>query len=329
MSDDQAAPRAAQAILRRLSADQRIETAQPDALVREIEAALAPYERALDAIVASVIATSTSLATAQAELDRRALAEGVPLDEEALPELLAKLCALMLASANVDELFVDDADLSKVVRAALLDFLPTVASQERAKLAAAFVRPRELRPEAPKVASIADDGYAFPLFEGPLDNAVVDDAGPCAFCGTASEVLFEAACFACFRAGKATAHVMETELGPVRAGGAGGAGGTGSVESAPEGAEELLRTPAYETWQGARWLFCCQRPMIFVGAMSQALLDRLREQEQTQEEVIAKLLQVDAREAHRRTSEVLKGRIGMYVFRCAACEKRRAHWDRA
>jgi uncharacterized protein CbrC (UPF0167 family) len=320
MSDDQAAPRAAQAILRRLSADQRIETARPEALVRELEEALAPYERALEAIVASVLGTATSLATAQAELERRALAEGVPLDEEALPELLAKLCALLLASANVDELFVDDAGLSRVVRAALLDFLPAVASKERAKLAAAFVRPRELRPEAPKPSSIADDGYAFPLFEGPLDSAVVDDAGPCASCAAPSDVLFEAVCYACFRAGKAVAHVMETELGTVRA---------DAVEGAPEGAQELLRTPPYETWQGTRWLFCCHAPMIFVGAMSQALLDRLREQEQTQEEVIAKLLQVDAREAHRRTSEVLKGRIGMYVFRCAACEKLRAHWDRA
>jgi uncharacterized protein CbrC (UPF0167 family) len=320
MSDDQAAPRAAQAILRRLSADQRIETAHPAALVREIEEALAPYERALDAIVASVLETAASLATAQAELDRRALAEGVPLDEEALPELLAKLCALLLASANVDELFVDDAELSRVVRAALLDYLPAVASKERAKLAAALVKPRELRPEAPKPSSIADDGYAFPLFEGPLDSAVVDEAGPCAFCAAPSDVRFEDACYACFRAGRAVAHAVETELGPVRA---------GAAEGAPKGAEELLRTPAYETWQGARWLFCCERPMIFVGAMSQAMLDRLREQEQTQEEVIAKLLQVDAREAHRRTSEVLKGRIGMYVFRCAACEKRRAHWDRA
>jgi uncharacterized protein CbrC (UPF0167 family) len=91
--------------------------------------------------------------------------------------------------------------------------------------------------------------------------------------------------------------------------------------------DELLRTPKYETWQGERWLFCCKQPMVFIGRMSETLLERLREREQTQEEVVGKLLQVDAREAHRRTAQVLKGRDGMYVFRCTSCAKRRAHWD--
>src|SRR5262249_55278095 len=28
---------------------------------------------------------------------------------------------------------------------------------------------------------------------------------------------------------------------------------------------ELLRTPTYGTWQGERWLFCCKRPMTYLG----------------------------------------------------------------
>ena len=28
---------------------------------------------------------------------------------------------------------------------------------------------------------------------------------------------------------------------------------------------ELLRTPTYQTWQGERWLFCCKRPMTYIG----------------------------------------------------------------
>ncbi len=28
---------------------------------------------------------------------------------------------------------------------------------------------------------------------------------------------------------------------------------------------ELLRTPTFSSWQGERWLFCCKRPMTYVG----------------------------------------------------------------
>lgn len=325
MSDDQIAARAAQAILRRLEAKKSIETQRPEELVREMIDALDPYEHTIDAIATSVLATATSLAMAQNALERRALGAGAPLDEEGLPALLARISALLLASDNVEELFVDDAELSRIVRAALLDYLPSVASRARAKLAAAFVKPRATLPPSQKPESIADDGYAFPLFEGPLGSAAVDDAGPCAFCGAPSEVRFAEACYACFRAGKATAHVMDTELGAVRAGEV--AEGARQVDTAA--LEELLRTPKYETWQGERWLFCCKRPMVFIGPMREPLLERLRESEQTQEEVVAKLLQLEAREAHKRTAEVLKGKIAMYVFRCASCKKHRAHWDSA
>jgi hypothetical protein len=352
MSDEQAAAKAAQAILRRLQSKGRIETERPDEVARELVRAFLPYEHEVDGAVANVLAEAPSLAIAQEELERRTREAEAPLDEEAMPILLEKLSAILLASEHVEELFVDDAELSRIVRAALLDYLPDIASQARAKVAAAFVKPRATLPEQ-KRARISDDGYPFPLFEGPLESANVDDAGPCAFCSTQAEVRFAKACYACFRAGKAVSHVMDTELGMVRAEDAEEGLTHGFPKSAaPPGYElvemraaagdtepwvrvrmseasltELLRTPKYETWQGERWLFCCTQPRVFVGPLKEALLERLRETQETQEEVVGQLLQVDAREAHRRTTEVLKGRISMYVFRCTTCKKHRAHWD--
>src|SRR3954470_24646122 len=119
MIDNQsAAHRAARAVLERLQANAAIETERPGALVGEIMTLLGRYESALDALVSAAAATTTSLSAAQNELERRSTGAGVPLDEEALPTLLAKICALLLDSDNVDELFADDAELSKVVRAA-------------------------------------------------------------------------------------------------------------------------------------------------------------------------------------------------------------------
>ena len=37
---------------------------------------------------------------------------------------------------------------------------------------------------------------------------------------------------------------------------------------------ELLRTPSYLTWQGEKWLFCCQKPMIYLGNWGQNELQR-------------------------------------------------------
>jgi len=352
MSDEQATAKAAQAILRRLQSNGRIETERPDEVLRELVGALLPYEQQVDGVVGAVLADAPSLAAAQEELERRTREAKAPLDEEAMPVLLEKLSSILLDSEHVDELFVDDAELARIVRAALLDYLPDIASQARARIAAAFVKPRAIVSE-PKRARISDGGYSFPLFEGPLESANVDDAGPCPFCAVQAEVRFARACYACFRAGKAISHVMDTELGMVRAEDAEEGLTHGFPKSeAPPGYElvemraasgdtepwvrvrmsethltELLRTPKYETWQGERWLFCCAQPMVFVGPLEEALLERLRETQETQEEVVGQLLQVEAREAHRRTTEVLKGRISMYVFRCTTCKKHRAHWD--
>lgn len=354
MSEEKAAAKAAQAILRRLTAKGGIEATHPEKVQAEIVEALERYERTLQAVTAAVLEEAASLTRAQTELERRSLEADVPLDDEALPDMVDELSQLLLDSEHVDDLFVDDDELDKIVRAALLDYLPAIAAQERSKLASAFVRPRTLLADPkPDHLTAAAAGYAFPLFEASLESANVDEAGPCAHCEAVVEVRFSKACFACFRAGKVTSYVMDTELGMVRAEDA----EEGLVHGAPKSAAprgydlvemgtavgdtepwvrvrvdkgaltELLRTPKYETWQGERWLFCCQRPMVYVGPMKEPLLERLREAQETQEEVVGRLLQSGSREAHERTQQVLKGRISMYVFHCPQCRKHRAHWD--
>ena len=355
MSEEKASAQAAQAILRRLAAKGGVESAHPEAVEAEIVEALERYERTLEAVTAAVLAEATSLTVAQTELDRRSLEADVPLDDVALPDMVDELSQLLLDSEHVDELFVDDDELDKIVRAALLDYLPTIAARERSKLAAAFVKPRTLLSD-PKPAPPVDGDYPFSLFEASLENANVDEAGPCAHCAKVVDVRFSKACFACFRAGKVASYVMDTELGMVRAEDAEEGLVHGAPRSAaPRGYElveigtmgaaagdaepwvrvrvdrvaltELLRTPKYETWQGEKWLFCCQRPMVYVGPLNEPLLMRLREAEETQEEVVGRLLQSSTREAHERTLQVLKERISMYVFHCPLCRKHRAHWD--
>ncbi len=352
MLDDEPAVRAAQAILKRLQTNEQLEASDPEALKGDLVRALGRYEQAVSDQVKVVLAQAKSLAAAQDALLRRTTDAGCPLDEEAIPVLTPQLAEALEDSPHVEEIFADDAALEKVLRAALLDFLPAVASEARAKVASAFVKPRSTLPAAPKVPSIADEGYAFPLFEGPMESAALDEEGPCSYCRAAAKVRFARACYACFRAGKAKDHVMDTELGMVRAADAAEGLTHGLPASlAPAGYElveqehddddepwvrvrvnaaslgELLRSPKYDTWQGESWLFCCREPMVFVGPLKEPLLERLRKHEQTQEEVVAHLLQVEAREAHARTSEVLAGRASMYVFRCQRCEKHRAHVD--
>lgn len=148
-------------------------------------------------------------------------------------------------------------------------------------------------------------------------------------------------CFACLRAGHA-AITKDTELGMV------------SWEQAVEGLThgrpglthadfelvstgsdwtrarvdqatlfEMIRTPTYSTIQGERWMFCCKRPMVFVGAW-----DRSDFAEQAPD-----------RDGKTFLAEVLDGDVpglwenqlhdetGIYVFRCGVCTSLRGHWD--
>ncbi len=225
MLHDRPSEQAAHAILRRLRAGEGIDTTRPDALVAEMEALLDAYEAELAAVVDEVYAAGSGSAAPWAEVERRALARGAPLGEAALPRLEASLAALLLASEHVDEIFLDDDALARVVRAALLDYLPAIAASvlERrppAATASATATPRLVPAPAPastpaRRTTLADEGFPFPLFEAPRADACLDPAGPCAICKAPAEPRFNGACYACFRAGRARL-TMGTELGMVR-----------------------------------------------------------------------------------------------------------------
>jgi Uncharacterised protein family (UPF0167) len=218
-----------------------------------------------------------------------------------------------------------------------------------------------LRPEAsrarepaapPAPLTLAEEGFPFPLFEGPRTDASLDPAGPCSICGKSADPRFNKACHACFRAGKAPL-TMGTELGMVRPedaaaglthglpagvvprGAIGGEEEAGEEEGEPwvrfrvasDHLVELTRTPRYTTWQGASWLFCCHAPMIFTGSLDARALEALRGEGQTLEQVVSSLLDEALAEDFELTERLLRGSISMYAFRCPRCGRRRAHWD--
>lgn len=145
-----------------------------------------------------------------------------------------------------------------------------------------------------------DLGLAFELFKAPIVHAAIDDAGECAQCNSEVEIRFDELCYDCFRRGLGDS-AMDTELGMVTRefadkGMTHGLPLGDSTEFAsygttaqpidpkvPDGTwfhihvskkwlHEHLRTPRYHTWQGEQWLFCCQRPMVFRGALPADLL---------------------------------------------------------
>jgi uncharacterized protein CbrC (UPF0167 family) len=154
-------------------------------------------------------------------------------------------------------------------------------------------------------------------------------------------------CHACLRAGKA-AITKDTEFGMVSweqafAGVTYGAPGLEceefervlispeedwwGVRVPQEHLFELLRTPTCSTWQGERWLFCCKRPMTYIGDWSNVTRSVYRPTD-------PRTLFNQAVEEEREQQEWLwtavtkaTGSVSIYFFRCASCNRFRAHWD--
>jgi hypothetical protein len=124
-----------------------------------------------------------------AEVERRALTRGTPLDEAALPGLDQALAALLFASEHVEEIFLDDDALSRILQAALRDYLSAVAASLEERLRPEASEPRE-RAAPPPPPTLAEEGFPFPLFEAQRTDASLDEAGPCAACRTAVETRF-------------------------------------------------------------------------------------------------------------------------------------------
>lgn len=85
---------------------------------------------------------------------------------------------------------------------------------------------------------------------------------------------------------------------------------------------ELLRTPDYISWQGETWLFCCRRPMVYLGSWAEADFDR----HAPDGDGPAYFLQVIP-----GVTADMWGDMGhsfsTYVFLCPGCGRHRGHYD--
>ena len=86
---------------------------------------------------------------------------------------------------------------------------------------------------------------------------------------------------------------------------------------------ELIATPSYSTWQGENWLFCCSRPMVYVGPWMREDFERVASDGDAYREAVDMVHSEEVRYWEGRFPDVLS----FYVFRCAECGKRRAHCD--
>ena len=94
-----------------------------------------------------------------------------------------------------------------------------------------------------------------------------------------------------------------------------------SVRVAPEHLQELIRTPRYNTWQGERWLFCCQRPSAFLGSVPTELVFKGQPPSLG---AISEWLEAPNWEA---TASNKYGSHTCYLFRCVKCGRIQYHDD--
>ncbi len=318
-------------IVRLLGVTDAIETAQPEALAAELRALLDVHVQTLDAITDDAMRGGKTLQEMRVKRERAA--RKAKLGGEA--GLATSIAAALLASEAVDEVYADDATLERQISLALVPFLAMLEESALARMRGAV--PRTAPPPVPRRATLATEGFAFPLFDAPREDASLDPRGACRACGQIADTRFEGACYACFRAGTAPAAI-DTEYGLVtiedaRRGRTGGVprdaiqAGVAIAEEWDDGAEtwarvacavddlvELTRTPKYSTWQGESWLFHCGRPMIFAGSVKDAPPATLAEM-------------LDVATDDRIVERILDGKASGYAFRCQVCGRRRAHHD--
>ncbi len=151
-------------------------------------------------------------------------------------------------------------------------------------------------------------------------------------------------CHACLRAGKA-AMTKDTELGMVSweqafAGVTHGVPGLKSSDFElvlvdPEedwyGARvpaehlfELLRTPGILSWQDACWLFCCKRPMTYLGGWSDVLASRHQPEDPRD---FFDRLAPEGVEKDEVWEAIDSNRACLYVYHCKSCGRFRSTWD--
>jgi uncharacterized protein CbrC (UPF0167 family) len=174
---------------------------------------------------------------------------------------------------------------------------------------------------------------------------------PCRSCGT--PVLFPEslrakkqllACYDCLRAGEA-AMTKDTEFGMVSwdqafQGVTNGVPGlaTDQFEVVPidpdedwygvrvpgEHLWELLRTPGFHSWQDERWLFCCRRPMTYLGGWRDAM-QSIRPDDPNA--LFEGLFDPDDEARRWGFEEFEAGSPSLYDYHCLSCNRLRATWD--
>jgi uncharacterized protein CbrC (UPF0167 family) len=87
---------------------------------------------------------------------------------------------------------------------------------------------------------------------------------------------------------------------------------------------ELLRTPDFCSWQGETWLFCCRRPMTYLGGWS-AVLESLRPADP--EAFFDGLFESDDQARHWGPKAFESVSPSLYIHRCRTCNRCRATWD--
>src|SRR5262249_30484805 len=91
---------------------------------------------------------------------------------------------------------------------------------------------------------------------------------------------------------------------------------------------ELLRTPSFITWQDETWLFCCQRPMTYLGEWASVLKSPVRGAEPRA--VFDSVFDPDD-DSKGWVWDRLWGRrfdaLCVYGFPCKTCNRFKSTWD--
>lgn len=87
---------------------------------------------------------------------------------------------------------------------------------------------------------------------------------------------------------------------------------------------ELLRTPGISSWQGEDWLFCCRRPMTYLGGW-RTVLEKLRPEDPA---AFCDALFDPDDEVRTWGYEAFEyGNLSLYTYRCGTCGRLRGTWD--
>lgn len=89
---------------------------------------------------------------------------------------------------------------------------------------------------------------------------------------------------------------------------------------------ELVRTPSFVTWQGERWLFCCNDLMTYVGEWQQADFSR-QAKDGNGQALFTQLCSGEDWTGWTWDSLGMDFPGVIYAFRCRTCETHRVYWD--